>query len=624
MLKPYVNSSLDDEFLSLSEDALVQEDFIALQLVDVTARLYDAGADASSEIVQNLHNELKLLASEYLELRSVYTRMRVLAENAKVSQKSILGYHPDEVGILASARESQFTSISENLQSAITQTFSQKELLEKASGSLRLAAVLGEAVGPVYDAVTVINDFSEGNDYAGFAGAISGIAGVLIGVATASAVTSSSLPFALAIGVGTGTFTTILGGVIEDYLVEYDVLDIDELTPAVNNLSAVKKLSDMHELLASLDSTLASDTKFSLLDASSGVVGEHINSLFDMIRYYFDGGAQFTEMSELSKAIREDNFQNERKGFDLIDLSSRSIEELVLLSKKSDETGQSVRYALMNMVPFALNSIEGTTANDSDYSLDKFSDQFLFDRAKMLVGYLDGLSDESVSALHVEGGVRVFSDTPFMEPYLDIIDLKKDILLTNFIVSADSATIIFGINGKEDVIEGYGGDDHLYGMSGEDTLSGLKGDDYLEGGRGNDTLKGGAGIDYLYGGKGNDTLEGGEDDDFLTGGQGSDTYVFKSGDDSDTISDGVGNNRLKINDHYISNLEETHAGSGIYQDKNAVGTLPDKTTYTFDGEDLVVNVGGAGTGDVIRIITYNKETNDFGLTFDELPQTLEV
>lgn len=53
-------------------------------------------------------------------------------------------------------------------------------------------------------------------------------------------------------------------------------------------------------------------------------------------------------------------------------------------------------------------------------------------------------------------------------------------------------------------IAGTGGNDRLYGDSGDNYLAGLDGNDRLYGDAGNDTLDGGAGRDYLTGGAGND------------------------------------------------------------------------------------------------------------------------
>ncbi len=143
-------------------------------------------------------------------------------------------------------------------------------------------------------------------------------------------------------------------------------------------------------------------------------------------------------------------------------------------------------------------------------------------------------------------------------------------------------------NTTDDIIYGTFQNDILDGEGGNDTIFGLWGDDHLIGGAGADTLYGGfgsdtadysgssAGVDVslarsywwwgsaqtasggdaegdqlfsienligskhddqLKGNWKNNRLEGGEGNDLLTGGWGHDQFVFKSGDDIDTISD---------------------------------------------------------------------------------------
>ena len=75
------------------------------------------------------------------------------------------------------------------------------------------------------------------------------------------------------------------------------------------------------------------------------------------------------------------------------------------------------------------------------------------------------------------------------------------------------------------------------GSSGNDSFTGTDGADSLNGGAGNDTLSGGTGNDTIDGGSGSDTLTGGAGSDILTGNTGADTYVFKTGYNSDTVTD---------------------------------------------------------------------------------------
>ncbi len=65
----------------------------------------------------------------------------------------------------------------------------------------------------------------------------------------------------------------------------------------------------------------------------------------------------------------------------------------------------------------------------------------------------------------------------------------------------------------DNLIDGLGGNDYLYGLLGNDTLLGGAGDDFLYDAGGNDSMNGGTGKDTLYGYIGNDTLDGGDGED---------------------------------------------------------------------------------------------------------------
>jgi len=116
---------------------------------------------------------------------------------------------------------------------------------------------------------------------------------------------------------------------------------------------------------------------------------------------------------------------------------------------------------------------------------------------------------------------------------------------------------VFGGAGNDTL---YGGrlDDWLLGGDGNDTLNAgslgagtLGGDgNYLNGGAGDDLLIGREGSDWLEGGDGTDTLEGGDGGDILAGGggvgdvmhggRGDDQYIFRLGDQADTVRDESG------------------------------------------------------------------------------------
>ena len=78
----------------------------------------------------------------------------------------------------------------------------------------------------------------------------------------------------------------------------------------------------------------------------------------------------------------------------------------------------------------------------------------------------------------------------------------------------------------KDYLYGGIGHDFLYGQFGDDELYGQEGRDELHGGEGADKLYGGEGDDRLYGGDWHDVLDGGPGSDTLVGGAGADTYIF--------------------------------------------------------------------------------------------------
>ncbi|EFO34067.1 proprotein convertase P [Roseibium sp. TrichSKD4] len=120
-------------------------------------------------------------------------------------------------------------------------------------------------------------------------------------------------------------------------------------------------------------------------------------------------------------------------------------------------------------------------------------------------------------------------------------------------------------------IDGYYGDDLLYGLGGDDDLKGAAG---------NDTIYGGAGSDLIYGGYGDDYVVGGLGDDHLQGGGGHDVYKYYHGDGNDVISDFKGVNIIDFDN--ISSTE----------------VIFDRIGY--NGADLQINVGEYSDSIVVK------------------------
>ncbi|PZQ47054.1 MAG: hypothetical protein DI551_04030 [Micavibrio aeruginosavorus] len=110
-----------------------------------------------------------------------------------------------------------------------------------------------------------------------------------------------------------------------------------------------------------------------------------------------------------------------------------------------------------------------------------------------------------------------------------------------------------------------GDGDDIVDLSGADhiatTIHGGDGNDVLAGSIGDDTITGDAGNDILFGAGGNDLLEGGTGDD---------AYYYNLGNGNDTIRETSGNDSL-------------HFGPGV---------VLDDLTFTVEGDNLVVGIGG--------------------------------
>jgi Ca2+-binding RTX toxin-like protein len=106
----------------------------------------------------------------------------------------------------------------------------------------------------------------------------------------------------------------------------------------------------------------------------------------------------------------------------------------------------------------------------------------------------------------------------------------------NDLVALSKFNDVFNAGAGNDTVRGGYGDDLLNGDAGNDRIDGESGIDNVYGGVGTDELFGGRGNDFLFGGDDNDILRGGDGADNLTGGNGADTFLFRMGDDRDTIT----------------------------------------------------------------------------------------
>ncbi|MGD9340296.1 MAG: calcium-binding protein [Chromatiales bacterium] len=103
----------------------------------------------------------------------------------------------------------------------------------------------------------------------------------------------------------------------------------------------------------------------------------------------------------------------------------------------------------------------------------------------------------------------------------------------------DDGTSIDGVDGLDDVILGYGGNDKIYAGDGDDDIYGGAGSDFIRGQAGNDLIYGEAGNDVLDGGTGMDTMHGGAGNDIYFVDAQGDVVSEAGGDGTDTVKSQV-------------------------------------------------------------------------------------
>ena len=162
-------------------------------------------------------------------------------------------------------------------------------------------------------------------------------------------------------------------------------------------------------------------------------------------------------------------------------------------------------------------------------------------------------------------------------------------------------------------------DDYVYGLANSDNiLMGLGGNDRLYGGSGNDIVNGGGGNDILYGYAGDDILNGGVGDDIIWAMGGIDQVIFSGSFENYTIVtseyQGDAYGMLTVTDNVgadgtdvIYSVEQLIFTNRIYEN----GTLPialDDVFSGYQGLDITGNVlvdngNGADAGPVGETLT---------------------
>ena len=162
-------------------------------------------------------------------------------------------------------------------------------------------------------------------------------------------------------------------------------------------------------------------------------------------------------------------------------------------------------------------------------------------------------ADDSPDSVYCGPG----NDTVYVENVVPVRDVLFDCeTVVAILPEPDTGSVtprtIRGTLGN-DVLQGSGGIDSIFGRDGNDRLFAKGGDDYVDGEDGQDELHGGPGDDVLAGRRGSDVIYGDAGDDRITGDRGSDRIFGGHGNDTifgnfnpDRIEGGPGNDRINV------------------------------------------------------------------------------
>jgi len=237
-----------------------------------------------------------------------------------------------------------------------------------------------------------------------------------------------------------------------------------------------------------------------------------------------------------------------------------------------------------------------------------------------------------------------FTSDPNQEDGRDSIDGEGG---DDYIETGDDRDTITGGGGNDtidggiddDLIRGNQGDDSLIGGHGSDTIDGGQGHDYIDGSNiatleltddidvntendrdllqgflGNDTIFGGDDDDTLQGGSGDDYLDGGIDDDEISGGDDNDTLI--GGQGNDTLNGGAGIDDIQGgSDRDVIFVDSAAHGTGDVVDGGSGGFVDVADPADAPNQDYdILNLSGVGQRDVDwRLTNVTTDSNGNGI-----------
>ena len=249
----------------------------------------------------------------------------------------------------------------------------------------------------------------------------------------------------------------------------------------------------------------------------------------------------------------------------------------------------------------------GITVNSLDYLISGTDLELLNNttgKMLMISGWFNG-PDYQVENFQFSDG------TIYSGQQIENKAITASIIIT---VGTAGTDVIFGINDRNNTINGLGGNDYIYASNGNDIIDGGAGNDAMYGGIGNDTFIWGAG-------SGNDTINAG-----YSGAHGQDAVQFGSGLTVDSLTYVISGNNLVIMNKTTA---ETLTISGWFNGSNyqiqnfqfgdgsnyTGKQISDKAiTYGTVGNDSIA--GSSGRNNTL----YGLDGNDFlnGSTGDDI------
>jgi Ca2+-binding RTX toxin-like protein len=147
------------------------------------------------------------------------------------------------------------------------------------------------------------------------------------------------------------------------------------------------------------------------------------------------------------------------------------------------------------------------------------------------------------------------------QPDLVVVQMNKEV--TRFpLVSVQSLNILGGQGNDNIRVEGayprYAYPTRIYGSGGNDTIFGSTGNDRIYGGPGADSIDGHLSRDIIYGEGGNDSIMGFQGNDVLFGDDGNDTLIGEQG--LDQLFAGAGDDLIEAGD---TNFDRIDGGIGV-------------------------------------------------------------